>query len=134
MDAALSQMIFFHGIFAFFYPIFFAANLITLFFTKNYARLIFRIYFVAPMIFLTLFASIFGGITLVFFTREFFSVRIFLMEIFCIFVLFFEIFRAKYLKRAKTSEILLKKYINFCQFFYAFLLFFWAGCAIFWYF
>ncbi len=126
MDIALEQMIFYHAMFSAIYPLLFGINLGILFLSRSYGRLNFRIYLVMPAIFLSLAISFFSGITLMFFTLDFWSYRIILMLILLIIILIAEIYHNKRLKFARTSADLMKKYVRFCKLLYILLIAFWA--------
>ncbi|RDU53809.1 hypothetical protein [Helicobacter sp. MIT 01-3238] len=116
---AFNDMVFFHAFFMGFFPIPFLINLYTLFTYKTYQKVITKIWFVMPLIFLLVSIGSFTGVFILASAQWAMSARVWAMCGFMVFVFAGEIARLKRLKIAKTSEVKMLSYIRFCKWLYA---------------
>ena len=116
---AFNDMVFFHAFFMGFFPIPFLINLYTLFTYKTYQKIITKIWFVMPIIFLLVSIGSFTGVFILASVQWAISARVWAMCGFMVFVFAGEIVRLKKLKLAKTSEAKMLRYIKFCKILYA---------------
>lgn len=115
---AFNDMIFFHAFFMAFFPIPFVINLYTLFTYKTYQKVIIKLWFVTPIIFLLVSIGSFTGVFILASFQWNVSLNALLMIIFMLFIFVGEMIRLKKLKLAKTNENLMLKYIKFCKILY----------------
>lgn len=116
---AFDDMVFFHAFFMAFFPIPFLINLFTLFTYKTYQKVIIKLWFVMPIIFLLVAIGSFTGIFIMASAQWYINWHIAFMIIFMAFIFGGEIMRLKRLKLAKTSENLMLRYIRFCKVLYS---------------
>lgn len=116
---AFNDMVFFHAFFMGFFPIPFLINLYTLFTYKTYQKVITKIWFVMPIIFLLVSIGSFTGVFILASAKWAISARVWGMCGFMAFVFVGEMMRLKKLKIAKTSEEKMLSYIRFCKILYA---------------
>lgn len=116
---AFNDMIFFHSFFMAFFPIPFVINLYTLFTYKTYQKVIIKIWFVMPIIFLLVAVGSLSGVFILASAQWYMNAEVLGMIIFMLFIFIGEIVRIKKLKLARTSEPLMLSYIRFCKILYA---------------
>ncbi|SQB99487.1 TerC family integral membrane protein [Helicobacter fennelliae] len=115
---AFNDMVFFHSFFMAFFPIPFLINIYTLFTYKTYQKVIVKIWFVMPIIFLLVAVGSFSGLFILASMQWAMSWQVVAMIVYVVFVFAGEILRLKRLKLAKTSENLMHSYIRFCKILY----------------
>ncbi len=115
---AFNDMVFFHSFFMAFLPIPFLINLYTLFTYKTYQKVVTKIWFVMPIIFLLVAIGSFSGLFILASMQWFISINVIMMIVYMAFVFGGEIARIQKLKLAKTSEECMLKYIRFCRILY----------------
>lgn len=115
---ALNDMIAFHKFFMAFFAIPFLINLYTLFTYKTYQKVIIKLWFVMPIIFLLVSIGSFTGLFILATRNWIISANVVVMIFFMAFIFVGEIIRIRKLKRAKTDENLMLKYIFFCKLLY----------------
>ncbi|MDL0079376.1 MULTISPECIES: hypothetical protein [Helicobacter] len=115
---AFNDMVFFHAFFMAFFPIPFLINLYTLFTYKTYQKVIIKLWFVMPIIFLLVAVGSFSGVFILASRQWYMTWQIGAMIALTLLIFLMEIKRIKRLKLARTSEELMRKYITFCKWVY----------------
>lgn len=115
---AFNDMVFFHAFFMAFFPIPFLINLHTLFTYKTYQKVIIKLWFVMPIIFLLVAVGSFSGVFILASRQWYMTWQIGAMIALTLLIFLMEIKRIKRLKLARTSEELMRKYITFCKWVY----------------
>lgn len=115
---AFNDMVFFHAFFMAFFPIPFLINLYTLFTYKTYQKVIVKLWFVMPIIFLLVAVGSFSGVFILASRQWYMTWQIGAMIALTLLIFLMEIKRIKRLKLARTSEELMRKYITFCKWVY----------------
>lgn len=115
---AFNDMVFFHAFFMAFFPIPFLINLYTLFTYKTYQKVIVKLWFVMPIIFLLVAVGSFSGVFILASRQWYMTWQIGAMIALMVLIFVCEMVRLKRLKLARTDEGLMRKYINFCRWVY----------------
>lgn len=115
---AFNDMVFFHAFFMAFFPIPFLINLYTLFTYKTYQKVIIKLWFVMPIIFLLVAVGSFSGVFILASRQWYMTWQIGAMIALTLLIFLMEIKRIKRLKLARTNEELMRKYITFCKWVY----------------
>lgn len=116
---AFNDMVFFHAFFMAFFPIPFLINLYTLFTYKTYQKVIIKLWFVMPIIFLLVAVGSFSGVFILASRQWYMTWQIGLMIALMVLIFAVEMVRLKRLKLARTDEGLMRKYIAFCRWVYS---------------
>lgn len=115
---AFNDMVFFHAFFMAFFPIPLIINLYTLFTFKTYQKVIIKLWFVMPIIFLLVAIGSFTGVFILASRQWYMTWQIALMIALMAGIFVAEIVRIKKLKLAKTSEERMARFVRFCKWIY----------------
>lgn len=115
---AFEDMVFFHAFFMAFFPLPFLINLYTLFTYKTYKKVIIKLWFVMPIIFLLVAVGSFSGVFILAARQWYMTWQILLMIALTGLIFGMELVRIRRLKLARRSEAGMLRYIRFCRWLY----------------